>query len=136
MNGFQCRVTNSTSSVALAQPKVARRCGADPANKKPLTVPGNCTYGAKQPLYWYQAEKNNVCSLFTLFLSSNSFVRCSKALTPRRFTTTCIISRMEPRTTYFKTRILAYLCQVLIKQLYQFWQFQGPSQRTLQSSAH
>jgi len=61
MNGFQCRVTNSTSSVALAKSQVARRCGADPANKKPLAVPGNCTYGAKQPLYWYQAEQNNVC---------------------------------------------------------------------------
>lgn len=60
MNGFQCRVTNSTSSVALAKSQVARRCGADPANKKPLAVPGNCTYGAKQPLYWYQAERNNM----------------------------------------------------------------------------
>jgi hypothetical protein len=60
MNGFQCRVTNSTSTVGLATSKVARRCGADPANKKPDAVPGNCTYGAKQPLYWFQAEQNNM----------------------------------------------------------------------------
>jgi hypothetical protein len=60
MNGFQCRITNSTSSVGLATSKVARRCGADPANGKPSAVPGNCTYGAKQPLYWYQAEQNNM----------------------------------------------------------------------------
>ena len=52
MNGFQCRITNSTSTVGLATSKVARRCGADPANGKPDAVPGNCTYGAKQPLYW------------------------------------------------------------------------------------
>ncbi|KAF9238557.1 hypothetical protein BU15DRAFT_75246 [Melanogaster broomeanus] len=60
MNGFQCRVTGSTSTVALATSKVARRCGADPANGKPNAVPGNCTYGAKQPLYWFQAEQNNM----------------------------------------------------------------------------
>ncbi|KAF8839535.1 hypothetical protein BDN67DRAFT_969936 [Paxillus ammoniavirescens] len=60
MNGFQCRITNSTSTVGLATSKVARRCGADPANGKANAVPGNCTYGAKQPLYWYQAEQNNM----------------------------------------------------------------------------
>ncbi|KAH0833490.1 hypothetical protein J3R83DRAFT_12614 [Lanmaoa asiatica] len=60
MNGFQCRITNSTSNVGLATPKVARRCGADPSNGKMSADPGNCTYGAKQPLYWYQAEQNNM----------------------------------------------------------------------------
>ncbi|KIJ62866.1 hypothetical protein HYDPIDRAFT_30011 [Hydnomerulius pinastri MD-312] len=60
MNGFQCRITNSTSNVGLATSKVPRRCGADPANKKPAAVPGNCTYGAKQPFYWFQAEQNNM----------------------------------------------------------------------------
>ncbi|KAG8212930.1 hypothetical protein J3R82DRAFT_11288 [Butyriboletus roseoflavus] len=60
MNGFQCTITNSTSTVGLDTPKVARRCGADPANGKPNAVPGNCTYGAKQPLYWFQAENNTM----------------------------------------------------------------------------
>ncbi|OCH94830.1 hypothetical protein OBBRIDRAFT_788832 [Obba rivulosa] len=60
MNGFQCNVTGSTSNVALAQSQVPRRCGADPANGKPNASPGNCTYGAKQPFYWFQAEQNNM----------------------------------------------------------------------------
>ncbi|EMD31282.1 hypothetical protein CERSUDRAFT_145210 [Gelatoporia subvermispora B] len=60
MNGFQCNVTGATSNVALAQSQVPRRCGADPANGKPNASPGNCTYGAKQPLYWFQAEQNNM----------------------------------------------------------------------------
>jgi hypothetical protein len=91
MNGFQCRITNSTSSVGLATSKVARRCGADPANGKPSAVPGNCTYGAKQPLYWYQAEQNNVSvpSKFVPLaqLSSLPRRRCLKALIPLPFTT-------------------------------------------------
>ncbi len=60
MNGFQCNVTSATSNVALAKPQVARRCGADPDNGKPEDAPGNCTYGAKQPFYWFQKERNNV----------------------------------------------------------------------------
>lgn len=60
MNGFQCNVTGSTSDVPLAKPKVARRCGADPDNKKLQSVPANCTYGAKAPFYWFQAERNNM----------------------------------------------------------------------------
>ncbi|KAI0366278.1 hypothetical protein BV20DRAFT_657963 [Pilatotrama ljubarskyi] len=59
MNGFKCDVTGATSNVPLAKPKVARRCGADPEHGKPDPVPGNCTYGAKQPLYWLQKEGNN-----------------------------------------------------------------------------
>lgn len=60
MNGFKCNVTGSTSNVPLAKPKVARRCGADPDNKKLESVPANCTYGAKAPFYWFQTERNNV----------------------------------------------------------------------------
>ncbi|CCM02225.1 uncharacterized protein FIBRA_04305 [Fibroporia radiculosa] len=60
MNGFRCNVSGSTSTVSLAAPQVARRCGADPANGRPEASPGNCTYGAKQPLYWFQAEGNNM----------------------------------------------------------------------------
>ncbi|KAL1949687.1 hypothetical protein VTO73DRAFT_8568 [Trametes versicolor] len=59
MTGFKCNVTGSTSNVPLAKPQVARRCGADTDNKKPA-APGNCTYGAKQPLYWFQQERNNM----------------------------------------------------------------------------
>ncbi|KAG6830510.1 hypothetical protein H0H92_000351 [Tricholoma furcatifolium] len=61
MNGFKCKVTNSTSDAALlATPQVARRCGADPSNNKLQDIPGNCTYGAKQPIYWFQAEQNTM----------------------------------------------------------------------------
>ncbi|KAH8100776.1 hypothetical protein BXZ70DRAFT_1064400 [Cristinia sonorae] len=60
MNGFQCNITGSTSNVALAKPEVARRCGADPKRNKMEAAPGNCTYGAKQPFYWFQKERNNV----------------------------------------------------------------------------
>ena len=60
MNGFKCNVTGSTSEVALAQPQIPRRCGADPDDGKADAVPGNCTYGAKQPFYWFQAEENTV----------------------------------------------------------------------------
>lgn len=60
MNGFKCNVTGSTSIVPLAKPRVARRCGADPDNKKLQSAPGNCTYGAKAPFYWFQAERNNM----------------------------------------------------------------------------
>ncbi|KZT07581.1 uncharacterized protein LAESUDRAFT_724528 [Laetiporus sulphureus 93-53] len=60
MNGFRCNVTGSTSDVALATPQLARRCGADPDNGKADAVPGNCTFGAKQPLYWFQAERNTM----------------------------------------------------------------------------
>ncbi|KZT20429.1 hypothetical protein NEOLEDRAFT_1140693 [Neolentinus lepideus HHB14362 ss-1] len=60
MNGFKCTVAHPTSVVPLAKPEVARRCGADPANGKPHADPSNCTYGAKQPLYWIQKERNNM----------------------------------------------------------------------------
>jgi len=60
MNGFKCNVTGSTSTVPVAQSKLARRCGADPKNGKPHSAPGNCTYGAKQPYYWFNLERNNM----------------------------------------------------------------------------
>jgi len=60
MNGFRCNVTGSTSTIPVAQSKLARRCGADPTNQKPHSAPGNCTYGAKQPYYWFNLERNNM----------------------------------------------------------------------------
>ncbi|KAK2467259.1 hypothetical protein APHAL10511_000808 [Amanita phalloides] len=60
MNGFKCDIANPTSKVPLAQSKVARRCGADRANDKPQAALGNCTYGAKQPLYWFNLERANM----------------------------------------------------------------------------
>ncbi|KAF8896670.1 hypothetical protein BD779DRAFT_602263 [Infundibulicybe gibba] len=60
MNGFKCNITSPTSNVALAKPKVPRRCGADPNNQKMQSAPANCTYGAKQPFYWFNKEQNNM----------------------------------------------------------------------------
>lgn len=60
MTGFKCNVTGSSSNVPLAPPQVPRRCGADPEHNVMQATPGNCTYGAKQPFYWFQAERNNV----------------------------------------------------------------------------
>ncbi|EPQ54007.1 hypothetical protein GLOTRDRAFT_26627, partial [Gloeophyllum trabeum ATCC 11539] len=60
MNGFKCNVVDPLSTVPIAKSKVARRCGADPQNGKPHADPSNCTYGAKQPLYWLQKERNNM----------------------------------------------------------------------------
>ena len=65
MNGFKCNVTGSTSTVPLAKPAVPRRCGADPPNRVMNPTPGNCTYGAKNPFYWFQKERNNVGPLLT-----------------------------------------------------------------------
>ncbi|KAJ7036842.1 hypothetical protein C8F04DRAFT_1181180 [Mycena alexandri] len=50
---YSCNVTGATSTVALATPKVPRRCGVDSANGKWHAAPGNCTYSPKQPLYWF-----------------------------------------------------------------------------------
>lgn len=60
MNGFKCNITGSTSPTPLAKPKVARRCGKDPQNDKIEDFPGNCTYGAKAPFYWFNKERNNM----------------------------------------------------------------------------
>ncbi|CAA7267535.1 unnamed protein product [Cyclocybe aegerita] len=60
MNGFRCNVTGSISDVPPAKPTVARRCGADPVNNRLQAAPANCTYGAKQPFYWFNNERNNM----------------------------------------------------------------------------
>ncbi|KAF5353774.1 hypothetical protein D9757_013863 [Collybiopsis confluens] len=60
MTAFQCNITGATSTVPLAKPQVPRRCGLDLDNGKELASVSNCTYGAKQPLYWLQSERNNV----------------------------------------------------------------------------
>ncbi|EGN99285.1 hypothetical protein SERLA73DRAFT_182220 [Serpula lacrymans var. lacrymans S7.3] len=61
MNSFQCNVVGAKPDApALAKPQVARRCGADPAHGVNEATPGNCTSGAKQPLYWFQQERNNM----------------------------------------------------------------------------
>lgn len=75
MTGFKCNVTGSTSNVPLAKPQVPRRCGADPDFGKPEASPGNCTYGAKQPFYWFQAERNNVRNGPTTFAFEESDMR-------------------------------------------------------------
>ncbi|KXN84873.1 hypothetical protein AN958_12003 [Leucoagaricus sp. SymC.cos] len=60
MNGLHCDVTGAKSDApALAKSQVARRCGYDPATGR-TGDPNNCTIGAKQPLYWYQKERNNM----------------------------------------------------------------------------
>ncbi|THU83384.1 hypothetical protein K435DRAFT_784205 [Dendrothele bispora CBS 962.96] len=60
MNGFKCNVTGSTSDVPLAKPQIPRRCGSDPSFNRQNSIPANCTYGAKQPFYWFQKEVNNM----------------------------------------------------------------------------
>ncbi|KAF8269563.1 hypothetical protein EI94DRAFT_1799124 [Lactarius quietus] len=60
MNGFQCNMTGATSTAPLPPAQIARRCGEDTEWGVPAD-PANCTYGPKQPLYWYQAERNNMC---------------------------------------------------------------------------
>ncbi|KAF5359754.1 hypothetical protein D9756_003021 [Leucocoprinus leucothites] len=60
MNGFHCDVTGAKPDApALAKSQVAKRCGHDPATGRSGN-PNNCTIGAKQPLYWYQKERNNM----------------------------------------------------------------------------
>jgi hypothetical protein len=85
MNGFKCNVTGSTSTAPVAQSKVARRCGADPKNGKPHAAPGNCTYGAKQPYYWFNLERNNVSfQIQTFFFFVCLIDRCENYLDVRR----------------------------------------------------
>lgn len=59
MTTFQCNFPGATSKYAVAKPKPARRCGAEPKIGK-VAAPWNCTKGAKQPFYWFQKERNNV----------------------------------------------------------------------------
>ncbi|KAL4250822.1 Lytic polysaccharide monooxygenase AA14 [Abortiporus biennis] len=60
MNGFRCDISGAHGTKSIGKPAVARRCGADPANGRPNATPSNCTVGPKQPLYWYQNERNNM----------------------------------------------------------------------------
>ncbi|KAI0368587.1 hypothetical protein BV20DRAFT_968942 [Pilatotrama ljubarskyi] len=60
MNGFKCKVVGDVGTQPLGKPAVPRRCGADPDNGLPDPRPGNCTIGAKLPMYWYQNEGNNM----------------------------------------------------------------------------
>ena len=107
MNGFKCNVSSSTSNVALAQPQVPRRCGADPDFQKLAAIPSNCTFGAKQPFYWFQIERNNVRVFMVNFsyfgritLHFRISCRCLKDRSPRpsiRISTTSATAR---RMTY------------------------------------
>ncbi|TRM67874.1 hypothetical protein BD626DRAFT_626261 [Schizophyllum amplum] len=58
MNGFRCNVTGATSDVPLAEPVAPRRCGADVDNNKASSVLGNCTYGAKTPIWWLNNQSD------------------------------------------------------------------------------
>ncbi|CAL1716054.1 unnamed protein product [Somion occarium] len=60
MTGFKCEVTGAHATKPIGKPAVARRCGADAANGVNQATPSNCTVGPKQPLYWYQKERNNM----------------------------------------------------------------------------
>ncbi|KAI1797154.1 hypothetical protein LXA43DRAFT_1089047 [Ganoderma leucocontextum] len=60
MNAFKCKVAGDVGTQALGKPALARRCGADPDNGHSTATPGNCTIGAKWPMYWYQKERNNM----------------------------------------------------------------------------
>ncbi|KAF8332402.1 uncharacterized protein EI90DRAFT_3055522 [Cantharellus anzutake] len=58
MIAFQCNIANATGTVPVAKGNPARRCGDDPRYNRPAN-PANCTYGAREPAYWYQFEENN-----------------------------------------------------------------------------
>lgn len=118
MTAFQCNFPGATGKSAVAKGKLPRRCGADPANGRPHATPKNCTVGAMQPFYWYQAERNNVSWPFSLFAlwdenrgcSADRTLdwvdRCSRARTRHLSIRTCTGSRMVPRTRSSRTAIL------------------------------
>ena len=105
MNGFRCQVTGSTSNTSLAPAKVPRRCSADPQRGVMNATPGNCTYGAKQPFYWFQWERNNVCVPVSVWRSggvidtTSIHRRCLKAPILRHSTWTSTTSKTARRTT-------------------------------------
>ena len=109
MNGFRCNITGATSTVPIATSRVPRRCGADPDFKKPDAAPWNCTYGAKQPFYWFQNEQNNVrppsTHLFFIHCRPTDLLydRCSKAHTPHRSISTFTGSTTAVRMTSSRT---------------------------------
>ncbi|KAN0138966.1 hypothetical protein V8E53_003354 [Lactarius tabidus] len=59
MTGFQCNMKGANSTDPLPPPQLPRRCGQDPIWGTPAD-PSNCTHGPKSPMYWYQAEGNNM----------------------------------------------------------------------------
>ncbi|KZT07590.1 uncharacterized protein LAESUDRAFT_771743 [Laetiporus sulphureus 93-53] len=59
MNGFHCDVTGATSTTPIGTPMLPRRCGED-SDFNEAANPGNCTIGPKYPMYWMQAEQNNM----------------------------------------------------------------------------
>ena len=122
MNGFRCNITGATSTVPIATSRVPRRCGADPDFKKPDAAPWNCTYGAKQPFYWFQNEQNNVRPPSThLFVThckptDTLYDRCSKAHTPHRSTSTFTGSTTAVRMTSLRTLRSRHSTQMAAKQ--------------------
>lgn len=50
--GYRCNVTGTTATQAIPKPNTANKCNYP-------TDTSNCTVGAKQPHYWFQAEGNN-----------------------------------------------------------------------------
>ena|SRR6267154_1845005 len=103
MNAFQCAVTDSKHDApALMKPQVARRCGADPEHGVKHATPSNCTYEAKQPLYWLQKEGDNVrINFFLRDIESMSYlVGCLRTTWVLLFITTFTILKMELRTTH------------------------------------
>ncbi|OSX58817.1 hypothetical protein POSPLADRAFT_1049008 [Postia placenta MAD-698-R-SB12] len=59
MNGFSCNVTGATGTTPIGKSMLPRRCGAD-SDQNEAANPGNCTIGPKLPMYWMQAEGNNM----------------------------------------------------------------------------
>ena len=51
MAGVKCKITNSTSTTALATPKAPVWCEGNPSN---------CTQGAKQFIAWNERDGNNI----------------------------------------------------------------------------
>ena len=108
MNGFKCNVTSATSTTPLSTAQIPRRCGVDPDQNKFDAVPGNCTFGAKQPFYWFQAEQNSVSSSPLRFSFACAYslaslcCRCSKTHSTHPSTRTSTTSLTVLRTIFFK----------------------------------
>src|SRR5258708_15926755 len=105
MTGFQCNMQGASGNKALGKPQLPRYCGADPAKGK-VADPSNCTYGAKSPMWWLQAERNNVSSL-TPYVPNSQFniifcrsCRCSMMEWMRQRTMIDTISRMAPKPIF------------------------------------
>ncbi|KAF9647898.1 hypothetical protein BDM02DRAFT_3097345 [Thelephora ganbajun] len=58
MNGFRCKVTGSTSNNPIVTPQVPKRYCTHPS--RCTGDLSKCNQGAQQPLYWFQAEGNNM----------------------------------------------------------------------------